>query len=211
MNELISSETDAFNLLCHLFLLTAKIFIPLFIAVFIVIFIYNTFDRAAKVKPSSFREILYETILKSLASSNQVKVAVGGLFVALPMGFTGIVAGFLTGFSRIPAVSALVPAILTFVGLVVVYMMDKTRASAIIAGCTVFLFTGNLLIGTVLGSDDRAKYDSFIAGASFRDSLADQEFLVRRHCVAIGLISDVSKPCLSASELQNSIKPENNQ
>ena len=37
---------------------------------------------------------------------------VSGLFVGLPMGFTGMAAGFLTGLSRLPAVSALVPAIL---------------------------------------------------------------------------------------------------
>jgi hypothetical protein len=47
--------------------------------------------------------------------------------VGLPLGFTGIVAGFLTGSSRSPAVSALVPAILTFIGLVVVYMLGKGR------------------------------------------------------------------------------------
>jgi hypothetical protein len=208
MNGLVDSESNSFNLLYHLFTLSTKVFFPVFMLLFLLILIYNIFDRAVRIRPGSWREILFGTVLRSLVSQNQIKVAIGAIFVVLPMGFTGIVAGFLTGFSRVPAVSALVPAILTFVGLAVVYMMDKSRASAIIAGCAVFLFTGNLLVGTVLGSDDRAKYEAFIAGASFRDSLADQEFLVRRHCFAIGLISDVSKPCLIASELQNSTKEE---
>jgi hypothetical protein len=130
-----------------------------------------------------------------------------GLMAGFPLGFTGIVAGFLTGSSRSPAVSALVPAILTFIGLIVIYMIGKARLRAMIAGFTVFVFSANLIVGTVLGSASRDRHQADLASVKVRELKADQEFKVRLYCKGLGLISDLSKPCVPESGPEKAEKP----
>lgn len=140
-------------------------------------------------------------ILTNLSySPHAQRIISRGLLAGVPIGYTGIVAGFLTGLSRSPAVDALVPAILTFVGLTIVYIMGKGRARPIIVGFAVLLFSSNLLLGTLLGSAARTRYEEYLTSAVVQDSKVDQEFLVRRHCKGLGLISDVSKPCTLGSD-----------
>jgi hypothetical protein len=91
-------------------------------------------------------------------------VLLAGLLSGLPLGFTGMVAGFLTGSSRAPAVSASVPAILKFIGLIVVYLIGRGRLRAIIAGFAVCVFSADLLVGAVLGTSSRDRYEE-IAGS----------------------------------------------
>lgn len=138
---------------------------------------------------------IYLWFLRYISSSRRRRVVLSGLMAGLPLGFTGMVSGFLTGSSRSPAVSALVPAILTFIGLIVVYMLGKGHLRAAIAGFAVFIFSVNLLIGTVLGSASRDRHEEEVASARVRELKADQEFKVRLYCKGLGLISDLSKAC----------------
>jgi hypothetical protein len=117
------------------------------------------------------------------------------LIVGLPLGFTGVVSGFLTGLSRSPAVSATVPAALTFLGLVVVYLVGKGPARAIVAGFAVFVFSANLIVGTVLGGASRDRYAEQASSVDIRQFKANEEFKVRLYCKGLGLISDLTKPC----------------
>jgi amino acid transporter len=145
--------------------------------------------------------LLYSTLAiclwfaRYISNPRERTVVLAGLMVGLPLGFTGIVAGFLTGSSRSPAVSALVPAILTFIGLIVVYMLGKGRLRAAIAGFAVFIFSVNLLVGTVLGSASRDRHEEELTSVRVRELKADEEFKVRLYCKGLGLVSDVSKPC----------------
>src|SRR4029077_14610120 len=98
-------------------------------------------------------------------STHEAKVVIGAaLLGSASLGFTGMVAGFLTGSSRAPAVSALVPAILTFTGLLVVYLISKSRVGSTWAGLVVFVFAANLLVGTVLGTASRDRHEELLNG-----------------------------------------------
>lgn len=146
----------------------------------------------------------------SIVSLRTKSVILWGILGGLPLGFTGMIAGFLTGSSRSPAVSALVPAILTFVGLVVVYVIGKGRVRAVIVDFTIFAFSINLLVGTVLGTASRDRYDEQLASIDVQEAKADREFKVRLYCKGLGLILDMSKPCpveLSKDKEENQEKP----
>ena len=112
---------------------------------------------------------------------------VGALVVAAPVGFAGIVTGFLTGLSSSPAIVAVVPAMLTLVGLVVVYLAGQGQARAIIAGVAVFLFAADVLLGSVLGSASRARHDELMASVTVQKLRAEQEFAIRLYRTALGL------------------------
>jgi hypothetical protein len=116
-----------------------------------------------------------------------------GLLSGISLGFAGIVAGFLTGSSRAPAVSALVPAVLTFVGLVVVYLIGKSVLRSTLAGFIVFVFSANLLVGTVIGSASRDRHEEYVQSPQFLKLKADQEFAVRQYRRALGLPLDAPK------------------
>jgi hypothetical protein len=118
-----------------------------------------------------------------------------GLGVGFPLSYLGVVSGFLTGSSRSPAVSALVPAVLTFIGLVVVYMIGKGPLRAVIAGFAVFVLTINVIFGAVIGAASRDRHEEELASAKVRELKADQEFKLRMYCRGLGLITDLSKPC----------------
>jgi hypothetical protein len=103
----------------------------------------------------------------------------GPLVVAMPVSFAGIVTGFLTGLSRSPVIVAVVPALLTLVGLVVVYLAGEGKSRAMIAGVALFLFAADVLVGSVLGSASRARHDELMASVAVQKLRAEQEFAVR--------------------------------
>jgi hypothetical protein len=121
-------------------------------------------------------------------------LTLAGLQIGLPLGFTGMVAGFLTGASREPAVTALIPAILTFVGLILVYMIGKSPLRSVISGFAVFVFSLELLVGSVLGTASRDRNDEYLASVDMQRKRADQEFAVRRYRSALGLPPEPAKP-----------------
>jgi len=75
----------------------------------------------------------------SVATRDQAQI-LPGILSALPLGFAGSVAGFLTGSSRQAAVSALVPAILTFIGAIAVYLAGRSRLRSLI-GSSAYSFS----------------------------------------------------------------------
>jgi hypothetical protein len=133
-------------------------------------------------------------LVKAKRSRNLVLL---GLTGGLPIGFTGMVAGFLTGSSRASAVSALVPAILTFIGLIVVYLIGKGRLRAFLAGFIVFIFSADLLVGTVLGSASRDRHEELLSSVRVQEMKAEQESAIRDYRASLGLPLDVPKPTAS--------------
>lgn len=64
----------------------------------------------------------------------------------------GLVAGYLTGFSRSPAVVAVLPAVLSLVAGLSVFLMEKDAASRVIVSLSVLIFSTSLVIGTSWGA-----------------------------------------------------------
>jgi hypothetical protein len=124
---------------------------------------------------------------KSILGIDQIRK---GIWVGMPLGFTGMAAGFLTGSSRAPAVAALVPAILTFVGLSVVYLIGRGTFRGILAGIMVLMFSFNLLFGTFLGSASRDRADQLSSSLAALKRNAEKEFAIRRYRSSFGLPPD---------------------
>lgn len=112
------------------------------------------------------------------------------LFAALPVGFTGIISGFLTGSSRSPAVGDLVPAIASFLGLLLIYFVGKNGGRAILAGLIALVFSANLFVGTYLGTKSRNRYEASIESLDSQKARVEVEFAIRRYRTSLGLPPD---------------------
>jgi hypothetical protein len=78
------------------------------------------------------------------------------IFFALAL--LGVVTGYLTGLSRSSAVGAVIPAVLTLIGGLVLYLVtgDAPRARRMLTAASVVALMTNLLVGTLWGSLSRA-------------------------------------------------------
>jgi len=73
-------------------------------------------------------------------------------FVVLAFSMLGIVTGYLTGFSREPAIDAVVPAMLSLMGGILVFLIGKNKESRSIVSVSIFSFTFMILLGSSWGS-----------------------------------------------------------
>lgn len=105
---------------------------------------------------------------------------------ALPLGITGIIAGHLTGLSRAPAVAAVIPGVLTFIGGLGVYRISKKKQEAISVSLSIISFSFFLLLGSLDGADKRA-----LAETRYQREMARQavynEFLQSRIRKSLGI------------------------
>lgn len=98
--------------------------------------------------------------------SGEARSSFGNAFLVIfAVALLGIVAGQMTGQSREPAVAAVVPAVLTLLGGLMVYLvagksLQQQKATAI----AVIAFSFNLLIGTFWGSHLRYEAELFATG-----------------------------------------------
>lgn len=112
----------------------------------------------------------------------------GELFIVLaPFSTIGIISGLLTGQSRAPAVSALIPAVLTFVGAVVAFQIAKTRVATMVAALATIWFSAFLLVGTLLGATERDIYEERKSSLQQQYRAVDTEFLVELYRRGLGL------------------------
>jgi hypothetical protein len=110
---------------------------------------------------------------------------------ALPLALVGMVAGFLTGASRQPAVQALVPAVLTLVGIIFVYLIGRSRVQAPAAGFAVSVFALALLAGTAVGVTARVRDQELTTSIQVLKAKSDRELVVRLYREALGLPSEM--------------------
>ena len=120
-------------------------------------------------------------------SFHYVEISGANLWAGLPLGVAGMIAGFITGLSRAPAVSALVPAALTLTGGVALYLIRKDRSQAVAVGLAIIAFSLNLLVGTNLGSVSRERVSAQKTSLEYLRRQADDEFLLLRHRKGLGL------------------------
>ena len=72
----------------------------------------------------------------------------------------GIVAGQLTGQSREPVVSAVIPTVLTFIGGLLIYILSSEKVkNQNLLSVSIIAFTFTLLVGTFWGSQLRYEFD----------------------------------------------------
>ena len=79
---------------------------------------------------------------------------------AFPLAAVGVISGYMTGASREPAVDALIPAVLTFLGGAAIYFSRGHPVRSYVMGFVVFVFSVNLLLGITLGSHGRARAEA---------------------------------------------------
>lgn len=101
--------------------------------------------------------------------------------VLLSFALLGMVTGLLAGFSRTPAMGAVLPAVLSLVGGLAIYVLGVAKADQVLVGTCVIALSLNLLIGSVWGAllrDDSERAHKS-ANAGKRDALVEvqvQEF-----------------------------------
>jgi hypothetical protein len=85
------------------------------------------------------------------------------IFVSvLAMSLLGIVAGQMTGMSREPAVSAVIPAVLGLFGGIAAYIFaTKEERQQFLVALSIIGFSLNLLVGVFWGSKLRSDYEKF--------------------------------------------------
>lgn len=72
--------------------------------------------------------------------------------VVLAFSMLGMVTGYLTGFSREPAIGAVMPAVLSLMGGLLVFLVGKNKESRSIVSTAMFVFTFMLLLGSGWGA-----------------------------------------------------------
>lgn len=109
------------------------------------------------------------------------------LIVAFSFTLLGMVAGYMTGLSRQPAVTAVIPAALSIIAGLSVYIVGAKRADQVlIALCVIGLCT-NLLLGIVWGARARVATEDHYASTPRKVWEADVEAYVIQHRRELGL------------------------
>jgi hypothetical protein len=78
---------------------------------------------------------------------------------ALALSFSGMTVGFLTGVSRAPAVTALIPGVLTFVGAFGLYLVGVKGKRATPVAVVVILFSVFVVFGSLFGASYRYEFE----------------------------------------------------
>jgi len=99
----------------------------------------------------------------------------------------GLVAGYLTGFSRSPAVGAVLPAVLSLVAGLSVFLMEKDAASRVIVSLSVLIFSSSLVIGTSWGAVMRQAAEDYETSEPILKQRALVEAEVKEFREALGL------------------------
>ncbi|WP_424927717.1 hypothetical protein [Amaricoccus tamworthensis] len=111
--------------------------------------------------------------------------------VAFVFGLLALVTGMITGASRNVAVGQVLPASLSLIGAVALYVITKSEAEVPIAATAVIAFSIMLLIGTVIGSYERVRFAAYQDALRYQPSRlktqADIEFAINGYRRSRGL------------------------
>lgn len=110
-----------------------------------------------------------------------------GLFVGVPFSIVGMINGYMTGSSRVSAISNLVPAALTLVGGIAVYVFTKGGKPSVMAAFAVINFSILTLVGTLIGGYERLQTEQVQNSLAYQQNEIDKEFLIRRYRRGLGL------------------------
>jgi hypothetical protein len=110
-----------------------------------------------------------------------------GIFTGVPFGIVGMISGYMTGSSRVGAISALVPAALTLVGGVGVYLFGKGGKSAILAAFAIIDFSVLMLVGSLIGGRERVQTEAAQASLENMEVQIEKEFALEQFRRGLGL------------------------
>jgi hypothetical protein len=110
-----------------------------------------------------------------------------GIFVGAPFGIIGMTSGYMTGLSRVGAVSGLVPACLALVGGVAAYLFGKGGKSAALAAFAVVNFSVMTMLGGLIGGRERVETESAQQSLDHKLDLIKEEFVLKRFRHSLGL------------------------
>jgi hypothetical protein len=142
---------------------------------------------------------LYENVLFRrlfFLSWADLEAAYHGLWASLPLGISGIIVGYLTGLSRTPAVSAVIPAVLSLIGAIGILAIGSEKLNIWRVGFAVSIFSLNLYLGTSLGSTVRDNLEAEEFSVNYHIERALNERLIRNARKSLGL---PDKPYFSVS------------
>ena len=101
----------------------------------------------------------------------------------------GVVTGYLTGFSRSPAIGAVLPAVLSLVAGLAVFLMGRDASSRTIVALCVLIFSIGLPLGTGWGALMRDTAEDYAMSEQVLKQRALVEAEVREFREALGLPS----------------------
>jgi hypothetical protein len=102
-------------------------------------------------------------------------------FIVVIAAFTmlGIIVGYLTAFSRQSAIGAVLPAVLSLMGALAVFLVGKDKSSRLVVGLSVLAFSLSLLLGTTWGSVMRSIAEEYKSSEVYLKQQAFIESQVR--------------------------------
>lgn len=114
----------------------------------------------------------------------------------------GLVAGYLTGFSRSPAVGAVVPAVLSLIGVLAAFLMHRDRSSRVLVASLVLVFATMLALGTSWGAVMRQVWEEVAVSyeAQKRKTLIELE--IRELRQSLGLPVEPQKSGAEPAEVR---------
>jgi len=133
--------------------------------------------------------LLLISAIEAMSPLNVVRQTVirQAMFLGFPLALLGVVVGYATGLSRSSAVGDVLPAVLTFLGALSVYLMAQEKKSALIAAVCVLVISVSLIAGMGYGS--RLRFVHELQAKSFQTlrAMAHDELNIKKYRKAIGL------------------------
>lgn len=108
-------------------------------------------------------------------------------FISFTFGILAIVTGFLTATSRETAIANVIPAVLTLIGGLALYIVDKGQEKFLVTGISVLSFSMMLFMGAALGSFERQKGEAQAKSPTMLRKAADIEFAINSYRRSLGL------------------------
>ncbi len=105
----------------------------------------------------------------------------------LAFSLLGIVTGYLTGFSRESAVGTVLPAVLSLIGGLAIFLVVKDKITRIYVSMAVLSFSLSLVLGTSWGAVMRETAEEFKISERYLKSRALIESDVRKYRKNLGL------------------------
>ena len=110
-----------------------------------------------------------------------------GMFVGVPFSIVGMISGYMTGSSRVGAISAIVSASLTFIGGVAAYLFTKGGKSAVMASFAVLNFAILMLVGVLIGARERVRTEQIQSSYEYQEAEINKEFRLRQYRRGLGM------------------------
>jgi hypothetical protein len=103
-----------------------------------------------------------------------------GVFTGIPFGIIGVSSGYLTGLSRVGAISSLVPAGLTLLGAVATYLFGKGGKAAVLAAFAIVNFSVMTMVGTLIGGREREQAARIVNSYEYKRARIIEEGLLAK-------------------------------